>query len=277
MMSPTTRSDPEVRSLARSLWKGVEQGADALAHEVRTRSVNWEGQIDPDSVLSQMVAMNLLAVGDHARSMHALILSPKLGPSSATIARGAVESLARIRWVSLGATPDEVRVRALSVLRVDVDKSAFSTEFVGANGELNRRDFLALVKAEKDAIDATAPEWRLGTAVREAAADAWGNADLDEWTPYSQLSSVAHGMMPALGSFLEDGWLRLPRQEVVNHAAFVLGIADRAVHALGRCPLPLLPQGTVERVWELITLRLEPFRRQLAEEDNGARPFRVDS
>jgi len=274
-MSPTTRSDAEVRSLARSLWKGIEQGADALAPEIRTRSLDWEGQIDPDFLLSQMIAMNLLAVGDHARSMSTLILSPKLGPSSATIARGAVESLARIRWVTIGATPDEVRVRALSVLHSDVEKSAFASEFVGVEGELDRREFLALVTAQKRAINATAPSWALGTAVRDAAADAWGNVDLDEWTPYSQLSSFAHGMMPALGSLLADGRLRLPRQEVVNHAAFVLGIADRAVHVLGRCPLPLLPDGTVAQLWESIALRLEPLRRQLAEEDNGDRPFRV--
>lgn len=274
-MGTTTRTDKEVRSLAGSLWKGIERGADALAAEIRSRDLDWEGQIDPDFVLSQMIAMNLLAVGDHARTMKTLILSPKLGPSSATIARGAVESLARIRWVTIGATADEVRVRALSVLHSDVNKSAFATEFVGVEGELDRREYLDLVTAQKRAINATAPSWALGTAVREAAADAWGNADLDGWTPYSQLSSFAHGMMPALGALLADGQLRLPRQEIVNHAAFVLGIADRAVHVLGRCPLPLLHEGTVAQLWESITLRLEPLRRQLAEEDNGDRPFRV--
>lgn len=61
----------------------------------------------------------------------------------------------------------------------------------------------------------------------------------------------------------------------MNHAAFVLGTADRAVHVLGRCPLPLLPDGTVAQLWESIALRLEPLRRQFAEEDNGDRPFRV--
>lgn len=263
-----------MRSLARSLWGGLEKGADKLAPLIRTRELDWAELLDDDAVASSMVAMSLLAVADHARSMTALVLSPKLGPSSATVARGAFEALARIRWISLGETADEVRARALAALHDDVSRSAHATEFISASGEIGRDAYIALVNQHIRALGVQRPTWSLGIATREAAIEAWGHADLDEWMPYSQLSSSAHGMMPALGSLLLNGRLRLPRQEIVNHIGFVYGVADRTVHALGDCPLPFLEEGTVEKVWESITTKLEPLRLQLAEEDNGDVPLK---
>lgn len=275
-MNPTGRSDAEVRSLARSLWRGLEQGTDALARLIRARELDFTGQVNPDFVLSQMVAMNLLSVADHARSMCALTLAPKLGPSSATVARGALEPLARVRWIVLGESENEVLARALVALHSDVSESAHVTEFIGAEGDLDRREYLAIVSEHLNRLDVQPrPQWGLRKAAKEASAEAWGDSGLDDWTPYSQLSSTAHGMMPALGALLQDGLLRLPRQEIVNHIAFVYGIADRTVHALARCPVPLLGLEAVVTVWEPITIKLEPLRRQLMEEDNGERPMKL--
>jgi len=266
-MTTTKRTDATIRSLARRIWRGMEQGAEALARGVQEPTPDWENPFDPDHVASQMFGLNFLAVGDHARSMGALLLSPKLGPSSATIARGAVESLARIRWICVGETQESVRVRALTVLHADVAKTAFSQQYLGDDGLLDRRAYLDRVDEAITKLAQPRPNWAVGTAIREAAGDAWGDAGLDDRIPYSMLSSMAHGTMPALSSLAHGDRLHLTRQEIVNHAAFVLGIADRTVRALLRCPLAFMPISTVERVWVPIIKRIEPLRLQLAEED----------
>lgn len=269
MMGPTTRSDAEARSLARSLWGGVEAATDALAREMQRPPIDPSKPFDVDFVLAEMVQLNLLAVADHARSMTLLAVQPKLGPSSATIARGAVESLARIRWVAAGTTEDELRMRALVVLHSDVDHAAFATEFIGADRHFDRREYLALVTAQIKTLGLPRPKWALRNAVREAADEVWRTAGLDDWTPYSQLSAAAHGMQPALGALLGAEGLRLPRQEIVNHIGFTYGIADRALRRLQNCPLPLLANGALERTWLAQTQRLTPIWTKLKEEDNA--------
>lgn len=167
--------------------------------------INPGKSFDVDFVLAEMVQLNLLAVADHARSMTVLAVRPKLGPSSATVTRGAVESLARIRWVSSGTTENECRLRALVVLHADVNDAAFATQFIGADREIDREEYLAVVTAQIKTFDLARPKWRLRRAVREAVDEAWRSARLDDWTPYSQLSAAAHGMQPALGALLTTG------------------------------------------------------------------------
>ncbi len=268
-MGRTTRSDAEVRSLARSLWGGVAAATDALAREVHRPPINPGKSFDVDFVLAEMVQLNLLAVADHARSMTVLAVRPKLGPSSATVTRGAVESLARIRWVSSGTTENECRLRALVVLHSDVNDAAFATQFIGADREMDREEYLAVVTTQIKTFDLARPKWRLRQAVREAVDEAWRSARLDDWTPYSQLSAAAHGMQPALGALLTTGGLQLPRQEIVNHIGFTYGIADRALRHLQDCPLSLLAEGALERTWLEQTRRLMLIWRKLQEEDNG--------
>ncbi|MFJ4295389.1 hypothetical protein [Curtobacterium sp. NPDC089689] len=209
-----------------------------------------------------------------------MITDPKLGPSAATVARGVVENLARVHWISVGTTGSEVKARALHVLRKDVQSSARTTRFTAKRPDrppMTRNEYAALIKERIDSLDVSGLSWSVSTAIDDIARQQWRH--FEPRIPYSNLSSIAHGHLPGLAMLIrgDHKTMRLPRQEVINQVGVALAISDRAVHALQRCPLPLLPKSCVPEQWESITLALMPAIQTLMAEDRGTAPVQTQS
>jgi hypothetical protein len=262
-------TDEEVRRLARTVWRGIEQGALRLKRAVQSPTPNGD-LIDPDQIPSQIVGSSLMAAADHARTMAIVITEPRIGPSTATVARGALENFARIHWVSSGQTPDDVRARALHVLRKDVNDSKRASDFESQRPDratLTGDEYIAAIKEHIDELAVPGLNWTISKALEEISIEKW--PELEPKAPYSTLSAVAHGGLPGLGLFVVDNELRLPRQEVINQVGFVLGIADVAIHALQRCPLPVVPENQVHEQWEHCIANVTPAVRGLMAEDTA--------
>lgn len=222
---------------------------------------------------SQIVALSLEAVADHARTMSMIITEPTIGPSTATVARGAMENFARLHWITVGETPDSVRARALHVLRKDVHDSGKEARFRSrrpGRPTLTQQEYLDATQAVIDELQVPNLDWKISVAIQDITREKW--PDLHPKVPYSTLSAIAHGGVPGLGQLIVDNELRLPRQEVINQVGFVLGIADVAVHTLQRCPLPILPPGCVPAQWESIMIELDDVIKKLMAQDTAAAP-----
>jgi hypothetical protein len=278
MSDQATVSDEALRSHARRVWRGIEQGALRLERNIRSPAGAAAVPIDPEFLPSHIIGLNLLAAADHARTMAAVITDPKLGPSAATVARGVVENLARVHWISVGETGDEVKARALHVLRKDVQSSARTTRFTAKRPDhpsMTHDEYAELIKERIDSLAVPGLNWSVSTAIDNIAREQWRH--FEPRIPYSNLSLIAHGHLPGLAMLIrgDHKTMRLPRQEVINQVGVVLAITDKAVHALQRCPLPILPKGCVPEQWETITLELMPAIQTLMAEDRGTPPVQV--
>jgi hypothetical protein len=222
---------------------------------------------------SQIVALSLEAVADHARTMSMVITDPTIGPSTATVARGAMENFGRLHWITVGENDDSVRARALQVLRKDVRDSGKDALFRSrrpGRAPLTQQQYLDATQAGIDELQVPNLDWKVSVALQDISKEKW--PDLDPKLPYSTLSAIAHGGVPGLGQLVVDNELRLPRQQVINQVGFVLGVADVAVHTLQRCPLPILPPGCVPAQWESIMIELDGVIKRLMEQDGTVAP-----
>lgn len=264
-------TDKELRNLARRVWRGIELGARRLDRAAQSPSGPVIEPVDPDQMPSQIVGLSLKGVADHARTMSIVITDLRIGPSTATVARGAMENFARLHWISIGETPDAVRARALHVLRKDVRDSGKQARFRSkrpGRQTLTQERYLEATQAGIDELQVPGLDWSVSRAIADISNEKW--PQLDPKTPYSTLSAIAHGGVPGLGQLVMDNELRLPRQQVINQVGFVLGVADVAVHTLQRCPLPILPSGCVSARWEPIMTELDSVIKTLMAEDGSA-------
>ncbi|MBF4607282.1 hypothetical protein [Curtobacterium sp. VKM Ac-1393] len=200
--------------------------------------------------------------------MSLAITDLRIGPSTATVARGAMENFARLHWISVGETPDAVRARALHVLRKDVRDSGKQARFRSkrpGRPTLTQEQYLEAIQEGIDELQVPGLDWSVSRAIADISKEKW--PQLDPKTPYSTLSAIAHGGVPGLGQLVVDNELQLPRQQVINQVGFVLGVADVAVHTLQRCPLPILPPGCVSGQWESIMTELDSVIKTLMAED----------
>lgn len=273
-MALSSVTDEALRRLARSAWRGIEQGARRVEGAKRGPSGVAAEPVDPEFLPVHIMGLNLLAAADHARMMSAVITDTKLGPSAATIARGALENFARVHWISVGATGDEVKARALHVLRKDVQDSPWTSNFTSKHPErlpISRRRYIDVIEGHLGDLGVRGLNWSVSQAIADLSEKQWQH--FDPRVPYSNLSSIAHGGLPGLAMLVADGQtLRLPRQEVINQVGVVLGVADKAVHALQRCPLPILPEQCVPEQWESLMVELNPTILKLKAEDRFFTP-----
>lgn len=266
-------TDEELRGLARRVWRGIEMGARRLNRAAQSPSGPTVEPVDPDQMPSQIVGLSLKAVADHARTMSMVIMDPTIGPSTATVARGAMENFARVHWITVGENADSVRARALHVLRKDVNDSGREARFRSRKPgrlTLTQQQYLDATQAGIDELQVPGLDWKVSRALQDISKEKW--PQLDPKVPYSTLSAIAHGGVPGLGQLVVDNELRLPRQELINQVGFVLGVADVAVHTLQRCPLPILPPGCVPAQWESIMVELVGVIKQLMAQDTAAAP-----
>ncbi|PZF26899.1 hypothetical protein DEJ05_08315 [Curtobacterium sp. MCLR17_045] len=266
-------TDEELRRLARTVWRGIERGARRLDRACQSPRGPGNDPVDPIQMPSQIVGLSLKAVADHARTMSMVITDPTIGPSTATVARGAMENFGRLHWITVGENADSVQARSLHVLRKDIHDSGKQACFRSrkpGRPTLTQPEYLHATQAVIDELQVPGLDWSVSRALQDISKEKW--PQLDPKVPYSTLSAIAHGGVPGLGQLVVDNELRLPRQELINQVGFVLGVADVAVHTLQRCPLPILPPGCVPAQWESIMIELDGVIKQLMAQDTAAAP-----
>jgi hypothetical protein len=196
----------------------------------------WDGN-EADSSIRFGLQRAMLASAEQGRGLSELTRSPHgYTIALATLARGALEALARVNWVLASGTADELLVRHASLEFADLRYPAQHKLFMHNVGGTTR---IPVVAYRAEITDTLA---RFGLEVKKAGMTDLATGLLEEIyneAPqlYSGLSASAHGLGWATGNFFDADTRALKRddQMVIEYCEYVIDsvihVSDRFVRA----------------------------------------------